>query len=399
MRVENAARRASISGRCWSGASRCAAPTPDLVQIEVKRRVRPPPDTPPKFLPRLLSISAERATTQSCWSSSRPTARRVEFNDVSGAGIVGHKTIRIFEGNIIYGVLHSRAIGELRAADPIEAERRSHHAHDHRRSARVARRRQLRRRPRQATVDRQAAGAVPRRPARRAAGAVHATSTGRGKAEVHNFDLRAFGAGDALGIVTRHARPRRRDERLPRARPAAWSRASAPACSTWSSRATTRTAWSMPRTTRSRIAPPAATSTAPGTIEAVDNGPKLVLAGRWRELRWPLAARFTAETPQLFSSPAGQLPARRCLALCAHGQRRPVRAAARPDDRSRCAARLHKDHLQIDELDLGAFGGQALLAGNARWSPERELGARRRRQGIQSRRSCGPASTARSTSS
>ena len=28
------------------------------------------------------------------------------------------------------------------------------------------------------------------------------TSTGRGKAEVHNFDLRAFGAGDALGIVT-----------------------------------------------------------------------------------------------------------------------------------------------------------------------------------------------------
>jgi autotransporter translocation and assembly factor TamB len=31
---------------------------------------------------------------------------------------------------------------------------------------------------------------------------------------------------------------------------------------------------------------------------------------------------------------------------------------------------LHKDHLQIDELDLGAFGGHALLAGNTRWSPE-----------------------------
>ena len=42
-----------------------------------------------------------------------------------------------------------------------------------------------------------------------------------------------------------------------------------------------------------------------GTIEPADNGPKLMLAGRWRELRWPLAARFNAETPQIFSSPEG----------------------------------------------------------------------------------------------
>jgi translocation and assembly module TamB len=30
---------------------------------------------------------------------------------------------------------------------------------------------------------------------------------------------------------------------------------------------------------------------------------------------------------------------------------------------------LHKDHLGVDELDLGAFGGRALLAGEARWNP------------------------------
>ena len=52
-----------------------------------------------------------------------------------------------------------------------------------------------------------------------------------------------------------------------------------------------------------------------GTIEAVDNGPRLVLEGNWRELRWPLAARFTAQTPQIFSSPQGQLSARGRLAL------------------------------------------------------------------------------------
>jgi translocation and assembly module TamB len=31
---------------------------------------------------------------------------------------------------------------------------------------------------------------------------------------------------------------------------------------------------------------------------------------------------------------------------------------------------LHKDHLQVDELRLGAFGGTSLLAGEARWTPE-----------------------------
>ena len=93
----------------------------DVVQIDVRPRPRDRPKTPPKFMPRLLSISAERATTRSLVIVP-PNGRRVEFNDVSGAGIVGHKTIRIFDGNIIYGILRARAIGELRAADPMQLE-------------------------------------------------------------------------------------------------------------------------------------------------------------------------------------------------------------------------------------------------------------------------------------
>ena len=89
----------------------------DLVLVEVKRRPKDRPKTPPKFMPRFLSISAERAATPLLVIIA-PNGRRVEFNDVSGAGIVGHKVIRVFEGNIIYGFLHSRAIGELQAADP-----------------------------------------------------------------------------------------------------------------------------------------------------------------------------------------------------------------------------------------------------------------------------------------
>ena len=71
----------------------------------------------------------------------------------------------------------------------------------------------------------------------------------------------------------------------------------------------------------------------------------------------------------MFGSPRRQVPARRHLAVRAHGQRRTVRTADRPMTVAMRGA-LHKDHLQIDELDLGAFGGSALLAGEARWTPE-----------------------------
>ena len=83
--------------------------------------MRPQPKTPPKFLPRLLSISAERASRNQALVIIAPNGKRVEFTDVSGAGIVGHKTIRIFEGNLIYGVL-------ARPRDRRAARRRSHEA-------------------------------------------------------------------------------------------------------------------------------------------------------------------------------------------------------------------------------------------------------------------------------
>ena len=119
MRVENGSARVNVwpllVGRIAVREARA-----DTVLIEVRRAAAPPPKTPPKFLPRLLSISAESASADEPRHRRAERQARTEFTDVSGAGIVGHKTIRIFEGNVIYGVLHGRAIGELRAADPIE---------------------------------------------------------------------------------------------------------------------------------------------------------------------------------------------------------------------------------------------------------------------------------------
>ena len=39
---------------------------------------------------------------------------------MTGSGIVGNKTIRIFDSNVTFGVLQARSIGELTAADPMK---------------------------------------------------------------------------------------------------------------------------------------------------------------------------------------------------------------------------------------------------------------------------------------
>jgi autotransporter translocation and assembly factor TamB len=111
VRVDNGAARVNV----WPllvGRIAVREAHADSVLIEVKRRLTPPPKTPPKFLPRLLSISAESAAARSPRHHRAERATHGVHTDVSGAGIVGHKTIRIFEGSIIYGVLQ----GPLRSA-------------------------------------------------------------------------------------------------------------------------------------------------------------------------------------------------------------------------------------------------------------------------------------------
>ena len=191
----------------------------------------------------------------------------------------------------------------------------------------------------------------------------------RGKAEVHNFDLSAFGAGDALGIVTgtldiggeMNAFHARGPLQIPGLGAGLFDLAFE---GNYTDGVVNATHYEVThRATGSHV-------DGAGTIEV---GGQRSEAGAGRPLaRGALAAGralHRGDSAALQQS-AGQLPPRRCLALRAHGQRRPVRAAARTDDLRACAARLHKDHLEIEQLDLGAFGGRALLAGEARWNPE-----------------------------
>jgi translocation and assembly module TamB len=335
------------------------------VEITVKKRTRPRPNTPPRFLPRLISISAERATAKTLLIIA-PNGKRVPFENASGAGIIGHKTIRIFEGNLVYGFLRARALGELRAGDPMKLEGEA--------TTRLV----LEGQP-EWRADTSFAGDLAKLPITgKLLTPFRADLEGelldlskafhwRGEAQVHNFDLRAFGGGGALGIVSGklavggamnafHARG-------PLLVPGLGSGFfDTQFEGNYADRVVNATRYEIThRHTRSRV-------TGAGTIEPADHGPRLVLSGAWSGLRWPLVESFTEERPQIFSSPQGRytLEGLWPYAITASGDLYvpgvdPMTVAMR--------GQLHKDHLGIEQMDLGAFGGRAQLAGEARWQP------------------------------
>jgi translocation and assembly module TamB len=337
----------------------------DQVSIEVKRRIRPKPDTAAKFMPRFLSIGAEHAFTHRLVIIA-PNGRRVDFDEVTGSGIVGHKTIRVFEGDITYGVLRARAIGVLTAADPMKL------------SGEATTRMIIEGQPEwradvtfDGTLDRLPIVGKLQEPFRadmrgellELSNAFHWT----GKAAVHNFDLRAFGGGNALGIITGNldvgGEMNAFHARGPLMVPGLGA---GPFDVVFEGNYADR----VVNATHYEVSHRATGSQAigAGTIETAVNGPKLLLAGDWRGLRWPLAAKFTQTTPQIFSSPAGKyrLEGLWPYAIAASGDL--IIPGLDPMTVAMHGA-LHRDHLQIDDLDLGAFGGSALLAGEARWSP------------------------------
>ena len=367
VRVEKGSARVNLlaaAGGAHLGARRAA---PTSCRSRSSAGCTRHPNTPPKFLPRFLSISAETARSRMLVIIA-PNGRRVEFNDVTGSGIVGHKTIRIFDSNVIYGVLQARSIGELRAADPIKL------------SGETTTRMIIEGQPNwradssfDGTLDKLPLTLKLFEPFRAdMRGELLSLSNDfhwTGKADVHNFDLQAFGGGSALGIITGpldvggemnafHARGPLMVPGL----------GSGPFDLVFEG----NYADHVVNATHYEVTHQATGShvDGQGTIEPAENGPKLLLHGDWRGLRWPLAARFTAETPQIFSQPRRQVPPRRALAVRHHRQRRSVRSAARSHDGrgARRAAQGSPADRRARARRVRRQGAD--LAGEARWSPE-----------------------------
>jgi translocation and assembly module TamB len=337
----------------------------DLVEITVRKRQRPKPVNTPRFLPRLLSISAERASTDLLVIVA-PNGKRVEFSTVAAAGTVAHKTIRVFEGSLDYGVLKARLLGELRAADPMRLE------------GEATTRMIIEGQP-EWRADASFDGDLARLPViAKLQTPFRADFEGdllelnrsfnwNGNARVFDFDLRAFGGGAALGIVSGEleigGRMNEFHARGPLDVPGlgeGWFDTQFEGH--YSDRVVHATRYAIThRGTGSLV-------TGAGTIAPEDGGPRLSLAGAWRDVRWPLVARYTAATPQSFASPQGRysLDGIWPYALTASGD-----LQVRGVDTMRVDLRglLHKEFLALERVDFDGFGGRALLAGEARWKP------------------------------
>ncbi len=102
---------------------------------------------------------------------------------------------------------------------------------------------------------------------------------------------------------------------------------------------------------------------AAGTVGVVAGGPRLDLRGRWNSFRWPLndtAASLGSATGEY--ALAGLWP----YALQASGL---LRLLDQPPMSFTAQGRLRHEGIDLAAATLGAYGGQAQLHGNANWTP------------------------------
>jgi autotransporter translocation and assembly factor TamB len=103
--------------------------------------------------------------------------------------------------------------------------------------------------------------------------------------------------------------------------------------------------------------------TGKGTIGIVADGPQLALTGNWSNLRWPLA---DATAPVHSSGGAYSLQGKWPYALQASGELRVKELPAMHFDG---AGALARDRLLVNQAQLDAFGGSTSVTGAAAWSP------------------------------
>ena len=330
--------------------------------IEVKRRTRPPTPEPPIFLPRWMLINVEHGTVDDTVISVY-NGVRLEFTHVSGAAVIRHRSIRVFQGQGMFGDARLDAIGELTARDPlgIEGQGRLQWAPAGQPAW---------------SVDGSAKGDLN---ALNLTG--HSLSPFRadfsgqaldltrhwhivGKSVVENFDLRAWGiSGGPLGVMT---------ARLG----VSWDAqgftgqgtidSSGLHAGTFEGRFDGSFADRVltAKHMELRHASSGAHAVGSGTFTIVPNGPWLDLTGQWDNFRWPLTARDPAvRSASGTFTLQGQLPA-----YHVHAQ-----GTASAGDYTASSVEvtgtLGKDSFGIDAADVDLFDGHARLSGAVAWAP------------------------------
>ena len=331
-------------------------------QVHVLPHVNGPgPPWQPHFLVGLLNIQAERVTINHT-ELIAPGGTTLTAEQLHASGAIGTHEIRIFDSTLQYSGFEVRSAGSVLAANPVGLRGEIRLSMDAAGQPPWLANAQI-----DGNLDRLPINGVLLAPFNAdfhgAAGALSGDWHWQGKSQVRNLDLRAWGAGNALGIISgplelsgdRHGFSAQGLLEPPGLKAGALA---VDFNGNYAAHVLTVTRASFThRASGARL-------TTAGQIGIVTGGPRLDLHGQWSAFRWPLA---DSAAPVHSAAGSYTLNGLRPYGLEASGALQLLGEA--PMD-FRASGRLQHDALAISDATLAAYGGQAQLHGEARWTPE-----------------------------
>lgn len=340
--------------------------------IEVRRRTRPIKKYTPRFLPAGVVVRVERAQIDSA-TLIATNGRRFDTSRIKASGVGRPRTLRFFETSFDWDVMHVTGSTQLRAADPMQIEG----------DARISIAW-----PQQPVwiidatgkgdLDSLALNAHFTAPFRAdfAGEALTLTSNWnwRGAAQIHDFDLRAWGGGGALGRITGKLAVRGDARGFSGHGPLTPAGLRAGTFETLF-----QGSYADRTVTADRIElrhPSGTVLEGAGSIGIVSNGPRLNLHGSWRDFRWPLVGRDIA-----VRSAAGEYT---LSGVWPYDWRAsgPIAAKTLAAMPVVAQGRLAKDRVFLDAVAVEAFDGLANLSGEVLWTPDERWAVRGRAIGV-----------------
>ncbi|HEY4975617.1 MAG TPA: hypothetical protein VII41_18545, partial [Steroidobacteraceae bacterium] len=317
-------------------------------------------DWKPHFLPPLMHIDALHADARH-WQLILIGGQEYDGTDMSAAGTVYPQFVRLYTGSFDYDGVHARTSGEILAAWPIGLRAVLH-------------------------VDAQ----PPGQPAWTVNGRIDGNLaqlgldaditepfaadfhgdvrdlTGhwrwRGHSQVRRFEMAAWNAGNALGVMTANlALEGDRDsfQALGTLNPPGLAAGALNA--DFSGHYAARVL-SVDRL-RLRHVASGAIADAQGTVSIAAGGPLLDLRGEWTQFRWPLAS---VEAPLHSARGSYTLSGLRPYAITLQGE---LQAAELPLLQVGLRARFAPGALNVEGADVAALGAHSQVNGELRWAP------------------------------
>jgi len=317
-------------------------------------------DWKPHFLPPLMHIDAEHVAAAR-WQLITISGEQYQGSAASAAGMVFPQTVRLLGGDFDYNGVHTRTSGEVRAARPIGLAGVLHidaqppgqpawtiNAHLDGNLARVA-------------LDAEISEPF--------AAGFHGELTDltghwrwRGQSQLRRFEMSAWNAGDALGVLTAtlalegdHGGFRAQGTLV------------APGLDAGPLNADFSGRYSAGVLTVARLrlrhAASGAIADAQGSVTLAAGGPRLDLRGEWTQFRWPLAS---ADAPIHSARGSYTLQGLRPYAITAQGE---LRAEDLPLLQVALRGRFAPGALIADSADVALLGARSQLNGELRWAP------------------------------